>query len=290
MAVMWWMPSSFIAPETIRRRTTRSQNRSTSSSTATRAFAGRPRRAAQVDDGRAARPAALELDRDERVLARASRRGPRPARRRTDRAPAARRGRARSRRSAAKNASQPATASPSPPPTARRAAPRTSGVASAWWVRLRPTMVNGTPAARTRSTASGSTPALNSAAGVTLPHRRRAAHPDDLPQPPGEVGLGVERERDVGQRARGDQRERAAASAAAASSASAGRGRAGRSAPGARRRRARSPRGCRAPSRARRRAGRAARRRPGCRSRPASVRTRSALSVTRSSGPLPAPW
>src|SRR5215204_3128882 len=44
-----------------------------------------------------------------------------------------------------------------------------SGVAGAWWVRFRPTIVNGTPLSTTAAAASGSTQALNSAYGVRLP-------------------------------------------------------------------------------------------------------------------------
>ncbi len=45
----------------------------------------------------------------------------------------------------------------------------TAGVACAWWVRLRPIIVSGTPLAKTISAASGSTKALNSAYGRVLP-------------------------------------------------------------------------------------------------------------------------
>ncbi len=45
----------------------------------------------------------------------------------------------------------------------------TAGVASAWWVRLRPIIVNGMPLASTASAASGSAHALNSAYGARLP-------------------------------------------------------------------------------------------------------------------------
>ncbi len=45
----------------------------------------------------------------------------------------------------------------------------TAGVASAWWVRLSPTIRTGTPERSTTSRASGSAKVLNSAVGVWLP-------------------------------------------------------------------------------------------------------------------------
>ena len=115
----------------------------------------------EVDHGRAARPAALRLDRDERVD------GGDDARRRDERDRArvvdGRRGEAEARAIRRGEEGEPADDASDSGVASAPSRSITAPVASAWWVRLRPTSVNGTPLASTAAAASGSAQALNSA-------------------------------------------------------------------------------------------------------------------------------
>ena len=73
-------------------------------------------------------------------------------------------------------------------------------------VTFSPTIVNRTPLRTTRSSASGSTMALNSAYGRRVAALGRAAHPDDLADAAGELGPVAQQDRDVRDRPRGDDR------------------------------------------------------------------------------------
>ena len=80
-------------------------------------------------------------------------------------------------------------------------------VKSALCVTSRPIIVIGIPLAKTIAAASGSTKALNSAAGRDVPLADRSAHPDDALDPLGHVWVALEQKRDVRERSRRDEHD-----------------------------------------------------------------------------------